>query len=148
MPVHGWLRSLAAGYRLWFVVILSLLSADGFAAELPYGRLTPFDPLTLLPSASVRNMIFDDQGQAWFTVYSSGVGYYTGDALTLFTTEDGLSSVTVNGIGIDAEGYVWVASEKGVSVSTAPTSALMPASPSRLPRATRRHFGPRGPLRP
>ena len=84
--------------------LLLFIVTDAFAAELPYGRLTPFDPLTPLPSASARNMIFDAQGQAWFTVYSSGVGYYTGDALKLFTTEDGLSSVTVNGIGIDADG--------------------------------------------
>ena len=129
-------RHPAAGQRgpglcrgAWLAALLSFVATDAFAAELPYGRLTPFDPLTPLPSASARNMIFDAQGQAWFTVYSSGVGYYTGDALKLFTTEDGLSSVTVNGIGIDAEGYVWVASEKGVSVSTAPTSALYAGQP-------------------
>ena len=93
------------------------IASTSTGGEYRYGSLTPFHPNTPLPSASIRDIAFDSTGVSWFTIYSSGLARYTGDQIQVYGVDEGISSVAVRDLALDIKGYVWVGSDKGLSVS-------------------------------
>ena len=111
-------------YAVFVCCIVIGLPSTVDAAEYRYGRLDPFHSRTPLPSASIRSVGFDGLGVAWFTIYSSGLARYTGEELTVYGPESGISSVAVRELAIDHRGFIWVGSDKGLSVSRLSTKSL------------------------
>ena len=105
---------------LWFAGFVSL---NALAAELPFARLNSSNRLTPLPTDSTTAMVFDKYGHLWLGIYSSGVGYYTGADLKVFNKEHGLDYLLVDALTIDDAGYLWVGTDHGLAISTAPVEA-------------------------
>jgi hypothetical protein len=70
------------------------------------------------PALSVRidDMVADDAGRLWISTRGDGVFVLDHDTVHHFDQEAGLSSNTCRSIAVDAQGNVWVATNKGISV--------------------------------
>ena len=67
-------------------------------------------------SKYIRQMYQDRSGSIWFGTNEDGLARMNGDRLDYFTPEQGLGGRAVRGIGEDAQGHLWVATNGGVSV--------------------------------
>ena len=105
------------------VLMLMSIASNAWAAELPFARLNSSNRLTPLPTDSTTAMVFDQYGHLWLGIYSSGVGYYTGADLKVFNKEHGLDYLLVDALTIDDAGYLWVGTDHGLAISTAPVEA-------------------------
>ena len=104
-------------------VVLFVLWNTAFAQERPVTNYTPDNEILALPSAMVTYVYQDRQGFIWLAVYSSGLVRFDGARMILFDQEDGLSDLGIWQVTEDLNGYLWVASHDGLSVSEQPLSA-------------------------
>jgi ligand-binding sensor domain-containing protein len=72
-----------------------------------------------LQSSDVTSTIEAPDGTLW-TVREHGVAHFDGERWITYTTANGLIDDRVNGIAIDAEGVVWIATNGGISRYTLP----------------------------
>jgi hypothetical protein len=106
-------RALAA------VVLLALVPAFSCTTEQDVPGLEQKDsatgPPTRLRFETVRSIFEDSKGNYWFGSWNEGVARLSGDSLTYFTVEDGLSHNQIRSIREDRNGVVWF--EGGVGIS-------------------------------
>ena len=70
------------------------------------------------PGLTVRidDMVADDAGRLWIATRGDGVFVLDHDTVHHFDQKTGLSSNTCRSIALDAQGNVWIATNKGISV--------------------------------
>lgn len=73
-----------------------------------------------LPSDSVADILFDEQGNPWFAT-SRGLGYFDGKTWTAFKEEDGLVEDSVRVLAFEGDEGLWVGTSRGVSYSDGET---------------------------
>ena len=117
---------LLRGDCLLLIAVAALLIARPASAQLlPFTHYTTESSIAL-PSADVNGVIQDNEGYVWFVIFSSGLARYNGQELQLYTQEDGLRSLLLRSAVQDRRGLLWVISDAGVVVSTAPISDYGP----------------------
>jgi signal transduction histidine kinase/streptogramin lyase len=108
------------------VLALACAAFPSSAQVLPFVHYTPDTTPIALPSADVNSVFQDSEGYIWFVVFSSGVARYNGQALELYSMEDGLRSVAVWDALQDASGHLWVTSNAGLVATTKPLAEYAP----------------------
>ena len=73
------------------------------------------DSTKLKYKTGVRSILEDSKGNIWFGSYSEGVCLLQNGKLQYFTTQDGLSDNQVRNIYEDKNGFMWLATEGGLS---------------------------------
>jgi ligand-binding sensor domain-containing protein/signal transduction histidine kinase len=70
-----------------------------------------------ISSPSARTMYEDSSGTLWIGTWSGGLNRYDrqSDSFTTITENDGLSNNFVKGILADAEGRLWISTERGIT---------------------------------
>lgn len=104
------------------ILLALVLSGAVRAQELPFVYYTPENEINPLPSASVQNIMQDDLGTIWLSVFSSGAVRYDGVKMQVYGLAEGLPSLTVMNIEQDAAGRLWILTDTGVAVSALPLS--------------------------
>ena len=110
--------------RVLALAVATAAAAVGSSADLPWINAQPDDRRLPLPSSSVQTVLQDTEGFVWLGFYSAGLARYDGRELELYTTDDGLSDLTVRELLQDGTGHLWVASETGLAVSERPLQQL------------------------
>lgn len=82
-----------------------VLTFDGSTWTAHETDMFGIDPVAVAPDGSI-----------WVGSITEGVAKFDGSDWTLFDRESGLSSNTVNAIGVDSENRVWAGTEHGLSV--------------------------------
>ncbi|MDA3911756.1 MAG: T9SS type A sorting domain-containing protein [Bacteroidales bacterium] len=73
------------------------------------------DPLSKdFPNAIVTTMLFDENQTLWVGFANAGLGEYDGTDWTFYTSADsGLPDDDVTGLGLDADGNIWISTNGG-----------------------------------
>lgn len=90
--------------------ILWIATDDGISRK----DSTGFMNYHKLPSIRVKSVEIDKYNRPWFASQGSGIYTFIGDSLVIYGQRQGLSSGNIYLLFYDANGYLWVGSEKGV----------------------------------
>ncbi|MFN0032770.1 MAG: two-component regulator propeller domain-containing protein [Flavobacteriales bacterium] len=70
-------------------------------------RFISFAEAQGLPTADVRDMMQDNEGNLWLATYGNGIQKFTGEKFTSLTTKDGLIGDAIMSITEDKKGNLW-----------------------------------------
>jgi len=82
------------------------------------GSLHRFDADDGLPRGFIRDFWEDPDGRVWLATHGSGLACLVGDRFRVATIANGLPDNTVGGMLADAQGRLWINSNRGVFVLT------------------------------
>lgn len=109
--------------RFCFISLFFFLTlSPAIAQKLPFTNYTPDNEINPLPGAAINEAYQDQLGYLWICVYSAGLVRFDGHRMDLYTTADGLTSLSVMNVLEDSHGRLWVMSDVGVVVSDKPLS--------------------------
>ena len=97
---------LADDHSIW------LTSRYGFA-RFNNGQFTVFTVKNGLPTADVRDLLMDRDGNIWLATNGKGIQKFTGDIFQTYSTVNGLSSDAVMSIIQDDQGSMWYSTFDG-----------------------------------
>lgn len=89
---------------------------DGTIYNKDFGGLTAWNPEEGLPQAAITGMEFTKGGQFWFSTYGEGIYVFENNRLYNFNSDDGLAGDDIYTIACDDRGFIWAATDGGISV--------------------------------
>ncbi len=68
-----------------------------------------------LPQSQVRDLLQDERGYLWLSMFSGGIARFDGQNFEPLTTQDGLPSNTVEVLHQDSTGVLWIGTRGGLA---------------------------------
>ncbi|MCI4668007.1 MAG: ATP-binding protein [Bacteroidia bacterium] len=110
------------GGTIWMASTNGLLKHDG--REVSHVKVGDWPR-----DKEIRSIFLDSEGAFWLGSSQLGLAYWTEDKFVNFGEESGLPAIEMGyrNIGLDDEGYLWVASHEGLVVSRLPQTIPLEA---------------------
>lgn len=99
--------------NIWFAASDGIFRYDGKSISNEQARFTKIT--SKLITEPFFSVLEDRKGNFWFGTYGSGVCYYDGKSLQIFTTKEGLADNAVMPVYEDRAGIIWLGTVGGVS---------------------------------
>lgn len=98
------------------MLVLLACAARAFAAETTVLPVQHFTPESGLAGSVVRNIDRGPDGVMWFACWGRGVSSFDGLRWTNYGIEEGLPSLDVRAVRVDARGNIWAGTVGGIAV--------------------------------